>query len=166
MKIYIDFDDTVLNTKDSIDKLYIDKSITRREFVSMTDWEKIIENSNIINNSIDYIKKSKYDISILSKISSINEGQNKVKYLRQQGLKNDIFFAFPNIDKSSIVSAEGNILIDDKIYNLDSWEENGGIAIYFNKDNLDIDFYGRENIKYPKLTNLSILLDDIEKMIK
>ena len=61
-----------------------------------------------------------------------------------------------------MVSAKGNILIDDKVYNLDEWVDNGGIGIFFNKDNLDYDVRGNENTKYKKINSLDILYNDID----
>lgn len=59
-----------------------------------------------------------------------------------------------------MVNPLGNILIDDKLYNLDEWENKGGIGIFFNKDNLDVDTKGKTNTKYPKISSLNILLQD------
>ena len=64
------------------------------------------------------------------------------------------------VSKSDIVDPKGNILIDDKLYNLDEWVKKGGIGIFFNKDNLDFDVRGNKNIKYRKISNLDILIND------
>lgn len=60
------------------------------------------------------------------------------------------------------MSARGNILIDDKVYNLEQWEECGGIPIFFNKDNSDYDVRVNKNIKYKKINSLNILCSDID----
>lgn len=58
-----------------------------------------------------------------------------------------------------------NILIDDKVYNLDEWSSKGGIPIFFNKNNTDIDYYGKVNTKYKKISDLSMLLSNSYKNI-
>ena len=63
------------------------------------------------------------------------------------------------VSKSDVVCPKDNILIDDKVYNLDEWKSKGGIPIFFNKDNNDIDIYGKTNTEYKKITDLSLLLD-------
>ena len=57
-----------------------------------------------------------------------------------------------------MVCAKNNILVDDRVYNLDIWKEFGGHAIFFNKHNLD---------KSLKRTNFefSYLIPDYEKMV-
>ena len=115
---------------------------------------------------VDNLKNSKYETYILSKISSLNEGISKVRYLRDNEIITNIHLVPTKISKSDMVSAKGNILIDDKLYNLDEWEEHGGIAIFFNKDNLDYDVRGNKNTKYKKICKLDILTNNnIDKII-
>ena len=64
------------------------------------------------------------------------------------------------ISKSEIVNPKGNILVDDKVYNLDEWHCKGCISLFFNKDNKDIDIYGKRNTKYKKINNLEFLIND------
>lgn len=163
MKIYVDFDGVIKDTDKVLDLEYskVD-NISRSDFVKNYDWDKLLEVSDIINNSLDYLKNTKYDVYILSKISSMNEGIAKVKYLRDNGVNINIHLVPTKISKSDIVSAKGNILIDDKVYNLDEWVDNGGIGIFFNKDNLDYDVRENENTKYKKINSLDILYDDID----
>lgn len=106
------------------------------------------------------MKNTKFDIKILSKISSLNEGIAKVKYLRNKDVTCDIHLVPTKISKSDMVKHSGNILIDDKLYNLDEWKNKGGKAIFFNKNNEDIDIKGKTNTKYPKISSLDILLQD------
>ena len=161
MKVYVDFDGVILDTDFIIDRDYskID-DIKRSDFIKNYDWNKLVNEASVINNSLDNLKNSKFDTYILSKISSMNEGIAKVKYLRDNGVLTNIHLVPTKVSKSDVVSPEGNILIDDKVYNLDEWEEKGGISIFFNKDNLDYDIRGNKNIKYKKISNLDILLSD------
>lgn len=161
MRIYIDFDGVILDTDAILDEEYskVD-NIKRSDFVKNYDWDKLVNNSTIINDSFYNLKNSKYDIYILSKISSLNEGVTKVRYLRDNDVFANIHLVPTKISKSDMVNAKGNILIDDKLYNLDEWEEHGGISIFFNKDNLDYDVRGNKNTKYIKICNLDILVND------
>ena len=162
MKVYVDFDGVIKDTDKVIDLEYLKvDNIKRSEFVKTYDWNKLLEVSDVINSSLDYLKKSKYDTYILSKISSMNEGMAKVNYLRKNEVFTNIYLVPTNISKSDMVSARGNILIDDKVYNLDEWANKGGIAIFFNKDNLDYDVRGNKNTKYKKINSLDILCSDI-----
>lgn len=113
----------------------------------------------IINDSLNMIKESKYDISLLSKISTINEGQAKIRYLRSKNVDIDINLVPTGIDKCDVVNAYGNILINDKVFNLDSWRKKGGISIFFNKDEKNIDIHVNRNTSYPTICNLSCLCD-------
>ena len=160
MKIYVDFDGVILDTDAVLDLEYSKvKDINKSEFIKNYDWNNLVINSTIINNSLDNLKNSKYETYILSKISSLNEGISKVKYLRDNGVLTNIHLVPNKISKSEMVRVKGNILIDDKVYNLDEWSNNGGIAIFFNKDNLDYDVRGNKNTKYKKICNLDLLVD-------
>lgn len=161
MKVYLDFDGVILDTDSVLDvELSKVSHITRSDFVKNYDWDTLMRKDLIINNSLDKIKKSKYNISLLSKISSMNEGIAKVKFLRNNGVLINIHLVPTSISKSDIVNAKGNILIDDKLYNLDKWVEQGGIAIFFNKNHDNKDVYGKVNTKYTCIDNLDILLDE------
>jgi hypothetical protein len=116
----------------------------------------------VINNSLSFIKNSKYDVCLLSKISSMCEGQAKIKFLREKDIGININLVPTGIDKNNVVDSKGNVLIDDKIANLDRWTESGGYGIFFNKDLGDIDMYGNRNTKYTVINNLSCLVDGID----
>ena len=163
MKIYIDFDGVILDTDTTIDNIIKDSSIDKKEYIRNCDWDKILNNTAVINNSIKYLRESKLDINLLSKISTLEEGIAKVKYLRNKDVDMNIHLVPTKISKSDMVSPKGNILIDDKIYNLDEWSCKGGISIFFNKDNKDMDIYDKTNTKYKKISDLRMILSDINK---
>lgn len=163
MKVYIDFDGVILDTdKVVIADFKASGEPDRREYVKNYDWSILMDDKLIIKDSLNNIKNSKLDISLLSRISSINEGFNKVNYLRGHNVLMDIHIVPTGIDKASVVKASGNILIDDKLYNLHKWTEAGGISIFFNQHGENTDFYGEENTKYPMISDLTILLDEKE----
>lgn len=162
MKVFLDFDGVLLDTESAIDKEYAGVG-NRHDFVKNYDWFKLMRDELIINNAFDYIKRSIYDVSLLSKISSICEGQAKIRYLREKNVCIDINLVPTLIDKCDVVSANGNVLIDDKVSNLDKWSEHGGISIFFNKDLKNIDINGVINSKYPMINDLSCLINGIIK---
>ena len=156
MRVYIDFDDVLVNTHATIMKLK-DHNQTDKEYINSCNWEHLLNKVDVINDSLKYLKTTKLDVYLLSKISTLNEGIAKIKYLRKNNVDIDIHLV-PNIlRKDDIVCAKDNILIDDKIYNLDNWTSKGGIGIFFSQDNDDMDIYGRVNTKYYKISDLSIL---------
>lgn len=160
MKIYLDFDGVILDTDLVLNEEFSKVSdISRGEFVKLYDWNLLMRNDLVINGSLDKIKKSKYDISLLSKVSSLNEGIAKIRFLRQNSVFINIHLVPTSINKSDLVDCKGNVLIDDKVYNLDKWTECGGIGIFFNKNNQNIDVYGKVNTKYPCINSLDLLLD-------
>ena len=163
MKVYVDFDGVLLDTDSVIDKEF-DGNGERREFVKNYDWFKLMRDDLIINNALDYINNSKYEVSLLSKISSMCEGQAKIKYLRNKGINIDINLVPTLINKCDVVNAYGNVLIYDKIVNLDSWSNSGGISIYFNKDSKDTDIHGDINTKYPMISDLSCLINGFDNL--
>ena len=163
MKVYVDFDGVLLDT-DSVIDMEFDGNGERREFVKNYDWFKLMRDDLIINNALDYINNSKFEVSLLSKISSMCEGQAKIKYLRNKGVNIDINLVPTLINKCDVVNAYGNVLIDDKIVNLDSWSNSGGISIYFNKDSKDTDIHGDINTKYPMISDLSCLINGFDNL--
>ena len=165
MKIYIDFDGVILDTDTTIDNIIKDIKIDKKEYIRTCNWDNLLSNTDVINNSINYLKESMLDINLLSKISTLEEGIAKVKYLRNNGVDMNIHLVPTKISKSDMVNPKGNILIDDKVYNLDEWSSKGGISIFFNKNNNDIDIYGKTNTKYKKINDLSILLNDKDELL-
>lgn len=140
-ELYIDFDGVILDT---ITKLYEDKDkkfkrhITEAEmrvFCAEYPWKNILIDKYIINNSIEAIKKiivsEKFNVSILTHINSLNEGIQKVHYLRRYFKDITIVLCPKAISKTKMVHSKGAILIDDYSGNLREWAEEGGIPVKF-----------------------------------
>ena len=108
MKVYLDFDGVILDTESAIDSEF-DGNGTRSDFVRDYDWFKLMRDDLIINNSLNFIKDSKFDINLLSKISSMCEARAKVKYLRNCGINIDINFVPTLVNKSDVVCAKGKV---------------------------------------------------------
>lgn len=106
------------------------------EFFERLDWYQLLEESKVINHSIEYIleaQERQKSIAILTKIHTLLEMQAKIDVLRSQNVTIPILFVPPKIQKSSIyLPQNGEVLIDDSIPNLRDWQQHGGRALYFN----------------------------------
>lgn len=169
IKIYIDFDGVILDTWAVITKEYYKKfegpSIDQCEIKkTMLDigWEKIIKNSREINESINKIKllSETYDICILSKINSVNEKEEKTKFLLNNTIKDMCFVPYES-SKTQYVDVRNNILIDDDIVNLEEWSKQGGRSIFFNEDLNSFDSYGNKNDNFIIINDLLKIYDII-----
>ena len=138
-KILIDFDGVIFDTeKRVVDMKKSHPNMTWNEFFDKLDWFKLLQESNIINNSINYIldtQDSNNQIAILTKIHTLVEMQAKVKALRSRGIEVPILFVPPHVKKSQVYLPNNEeILIDDSLKNLVDWKQNGGTSIYFNEE--------------------------------
>lgn len=152
MIIYIDFDgviyDTVSEILKELEKNNLSLSDDCSSFFKNINWKNLLEKSSEINNSIDSIIKlsDKYNIKILTHVSSIFEMESKAEFIRLKIPTVDIIFVPKSIQKNYIVSAQNNILIDDSFKNVDNWKKSGGVGILFDKNTDDL-AYIIENLK-------------------
>ncbi len=158
---YIDFDQVILATEEELFKEYLEKKaqgikLDKQKYLEEFDWDWLVFNSEVIADAIEIIKSVPND-KILTKVHSLKEASAKIKFLRANNVTNEIIIVPGNHKKTDLVSAKGNVLIDDAVHNLDDWSNAGGIAYFFNKDNLDTDNWGVTNTKYKKINNLKIL---------
>lgn len=162
MKKYIDCDGVVFDSEiwlfdDEYRSLKIKDEPSKIKYIQAKDWDKILKKSEVINDAINILKELR-DFAILTKVHSMeNEGVAKIKLFRSLDIKNEIILVPYTLQKTDVVDPLGNILVDDTIHNLDDWAHLGGIPIYFNKDNLDMDGWGKVNSKYPKIKSLDCL---------
>lgn len=144
-RLYIDFDGVVMDT---IPLLYnelekngvsFDNEEKIHEVFASFDFNEIIKDKNILNDSIECINKlidsKRFEISFLSHVNSLDEGIVKIKYLRKHFKDNITIIIVPKpISKTKMVHSEGAILVDDFSGNLKEWSEAGGISIRFSKE--------------------------------
>jgi len=164
--LYIDFDgvisDTIEVTYDMIEKANIDKNDFAKigEFYQNLDWVSLLETTPLINNSMEKIEKllasNKYDIAILTHVSSQKEAVAKIKYIRKYLSDITIIPVPKEVSKTETVCARDSILVDDFKGNLAEWENAGGIGVRF--------FKTKKETKYIDITDLEELLAlDIDK---
>lgn len=133
----IDFDGVIYDTEERIVKMKSEcPDIGWSEFFDHLDWYQLLEESKVINHSIEYIleaQECQKSIAILTRIHTLLEMQAKVDVLRSQNVTIPILFVPPKVQKSSIyLPQNGEVLIDDSIPNLRDWQQHGGRALYFN----------------------------------
>ncbi len=160
-QLYIDVDgvilDTMSKTYDELEKQGIDKNEQEKvmEYFRKVDWEKLIEETEQINDSINEIKKicasKKFNVYILTHINSTKEMIAKIKYLHNVLPQVTIVSVPKQIPKTEVVNASAAILIDDYSGNIKEWQKKLGIGIKFVKE--------KENGDYPEITHLSEVID-------
>lgn len=162
--LYIDFDGVILDTETllfdtwrKIPNRHLLDDAAKEEYIQTRDWEYIINNASIINDSVYYLKYMDPSTScILTKINSLyNEGAAKIKWVRKNNIKQNIILVPFLFKKTDIVDAKGNTLIDDSLHNLDDWANNGGYPIFFDMDDDNIDSWNKPNTKgYQRILSL------------
>ncbi len=150
--LYIDFDGVIVNTIDITYKmansLGIKKDYTNYlQFFQNLNWEEVLEQAKPINDSFNEIKKiinsHKFNVFILTHVTSIHEAEAKIKLINKY-LENITIITVPkSISKTKVLNTKDAILIDDFPPNLDDWEKSGGIGIRFD---LDLDGKGHQVI--------------------
>lgn len=163
--LYIDFDGVILDTEGLLFEEWRKNSdrhklseMEKIRYIQNSDWDYIINNSDIINDSIYYLKHiDPSQSNILTKIHSLdNEGMAKIKWLRENGVKQNIILVPYMFKKTDVVDANGNVLIDDCLKNLDHWVNANGYPVFFDINDDGYDSWQQPNIKkYQKVLDLS-----------
>ncbi len=158
--LYIDFDGVIVNSIDVTYKMADDKGITKCEkdyvkFYQNLDWNDVLNKCEAINDSWNCIRKiidsHKFNVAILTHVTSIGEIEEKVKLIRSHFRDITIIPVPKAISKTNMLKAEGAILVDDFVRNLDEWKDAGGYGVRFD---LDMDGKG-----YPVIDRLDVLID-------
>lgn len=172
MKIYIDFDGVILNTTPHIFDEWLDnnddiniKELEKIEYIKGRNWHNILREASVIDDAISVLKDMDIkNTAILTKVHSLeNEGTEKIRFLRENGVKLDVVLVPYPLKKTDVVEASGNILIDDTVHNLDDWNKCGGECIFFNQNDFDVDEWHSLNLKYPKIKTLKNINTFIKK---
>lgn len=160
-QLYIDFDGVILDTMtksyEEIRKQGIDKGGKKAVMAYFRDvnWDKLISETDEINDSINEIKKicdsKKFSVYILTHINSTNEMIAKIKYIHEKLPQVTIVSVPKEISKTEVVNPSGAILIDDYSGNVKEWQKKLGIGIKFVKE--------LEGSEYPEITRLSEIIN-------
>lgn len=156
--LYLDFDGVIW---DSWPMFYdfLNSNSNQEEinnYFKNLDWEKILNESNPLKNSIKAIealnKSGLYNIHVLTNCNSEKEAWIKKQKLIDLGCKIDFIPVFNRKQKAFIVNPYNSILVDDYSLNLYPFEEQGGVGIKFRKSLKD-------NQDYIKINNLMDLIN-------
>ncbi|MBR1413470.1 MAG: hypothetical protein IJ574_02220 [Bacilli bacterium] len=136
-EILLDFDGVILDSMVRIEeymKIH-EHEISWKEYLINLDWYKFLRECKEINNSISLIRKMQYCSclkAIITKINSMNEGTNKIKFLQEQGIYIPVILVPFEHKKTDYYYPNNNeILVDDSIDNIREWNEAGGLGILF-----------------------------------
>lgn len=160
-QLYIDFDGVILDTMSKTYKVLEEKNIDRKDqkkvmdFFRNLDWEKLIKETEVINDSINEIKKicdsKRFNVYILTHINSTNEMIQKIKYLHKELPLVTVVSVPKEISKTEVVNPIGAILIDDYSENIKDWQKKLGIGIKFVKE--------PEGSNFPEISHLSDVIN-------
>ena len=112
MKIYVDFDGVIIDSEkmlfEEFAKYHANDETKKMQFIKGYDWNYLLSNSEIINDSIYVLKELPHqNISILTKVCSMdNEGIAKIKLLRKHGLMNEVILTPFQMKKSDILKKD------------------------------------------------------------
>ncbi len=158
--LYIDFDGVIVNSIDVTYKMFDKLGLKPNEenyakFYRELDWNDVLSKCEAINDSWQclekIIKSKKFNVAILTHVNSLNEAVVKVNEIRKHFRDITIIPVPKAISKTSMLKAEGAVLVDDFVHNLDEWHAAGGYSIRFD---LDMDGKG-----YPVIDRLDVLID-------
>ena len=160
-ELYIDFDGVIMDTIPFLykaleeSKINFDDEQGKMIFFSTYDFSKIVNDDNILNDSINCISKLKesnlFQISILTHINSLTEAIVKTNYIRKYFKDITIVLVPKQLEKTEMVHSKDAILVDDYSGNLKVWESRGGIPIKFSKE--------KEETSFKTITKLDQLID-------
>ena len=157
--LYIDFDGVVANTIDITYQMARENGIKEDytnylQFFQTLNWHDILSKCQPINNSYEEIKEiidsGKFNVAILTHVTSIHEAEEKIKLINRHFPDITIITVPKSISKTKVIKTKGSILVDDYVHNLDEWKAEGGIGVRFD---LDLDGKG-----YPVIDHLNQLL--------
>ena len=164
LNLYIDFDGVIMNTIEVSYKMIKERNIDLKNssdvqnFYKNIDWEELLNKSEPINDAWNCIEKiinsKKFNVSILTHVTSLKEVEEKVKIIRHHFRDITIIPVPKQISKTLMLKAEGAVLVDDYVNNLIEWQEAGGYGIKFD---LDMDGKG-----FPVIDRLDVLIDMLE----
>ena len=153
---YIDCDGVILDTESGLFDEYhelkkLNPELKKRQYLHDKDWEYWIWQAGVIGDAINILKN--YDpngVEILTRVHSLQEARAKLNFFRNNGVRNNVIIVPDGYNKSGVVDAFNNVLVEDSNSNLDDWDSQHGIPIYF----------GTGESIYPKVTSLDTVLSD------
>lgn len=143
MIIYLDFDGVLFDTVSVILKIAKNDNVDFEEncriFFENLDWKYILTNAKELNDSISAVKRLKksYTVKIITHVSSIKEMEEKIEFINKNYKNTEIVLVPKNKNKSALVDARNNILIDDSKKNIEDWNNHNGIGILYENKSIE-----------------------------
>lgn len=152
--LYIDFDGVILDTEVLLfeewrrnPNRHLLSEEVKIKYIQDSNWNYVLNNSSIINDSIYYLKQMDPNISfILTKIHSFKEGNEKIKWLLKNNIKQKVILVPYYLKKTDMVSAKDNILVDDCLKNLKEWSDSLGHGVFYDMNDDNIDSWNQPNV--------------------
>ncbi len=109
------------------------------EYFRNCNWEKLLRDANILNDSINKINKLVdswmfLSIHVLTHVSSFYEAIYKTELLEPQMNRVDVITLPLGYAKEKVVNPVDNILVDDSLSKVKAWIKAGGIGVLFRSD--------------------------------
>ena len=152
---FIDLDGVILDSQQRVEEQKAKyKDLSWDIFLNNLDWYSLLKEAVQINNSIDILlelQSRKDQIAILTKVHSLLEAQAKLYELREnRKITIPIFIVPPHYAKNEIYCpSNGEILVDDTLKNIISWNKSNGRGILFCNE---------QDLKNNKVKSLEFLL--------
>lgn len=133
----IDFDGVVLDSQTRFDQVMNGNKdfFDWEKYLNSINWYEFYKTCKEIDNSFDSLRKlqeTKKLFGFLTAIHSFDEGREKVRIIRENGIETPVMFVLPHQSKSIVYPPKKHIvLIDDKEENCVDYEKHGGKALVF-----------------------------------
>lgn len=148
-----DFDGVLLDSQDKFKEVMKDEVDFNKwfEYLTSINWETFFKECNEIPNAVKVLTElERLNIlkGFITKIHSLEEGEEKSKIIREMNFIVPIFYVLPHQKKSKIyIPSNNTILLDDNINNCVDWILNGGKSIFYNSNGLHSKVKTINNIK-------------------
>ncbi len=133
----VDFDGVILDSQDRFVEAMGDNSdlYDWMDYLSSIEWHRFLRECNEIDESLSTLGKLQQYRKlkgIITAIHSLEEGKEKLIYLRENGIVVPVFYVLPEQKKSDIyIPEKGIVLVDDKVRNCRDWRRDKGKALEF-----------------------------------
>ena len=135
-----DFDGVLLDSQKRLDEVMKGETSLEKwmDFLNGIHWREFLHECDFIPGSVEtLLELQKMGIlqGFIPKIHSLEEGKEKTILLRDLGFIVPIFFVMPEQEKSEVYIPNRKVsLLDDKVRNYMSWQENGGNSILYDPE--------------------------------
>jgi len=143
-KYLVDFDGVILDSQARFDKDmkgHIDEDWL--DYLISIKWYEFLRECDEIDDSLSsLIKLQKYKKlkGIITAIHSMEEGKQKLIFLRENKIEAPIFYTLSGQMKNEIyIPTPDVVLVDDKPKNVENWEKANGRALLFKPNDVTND---------------------------